>query len=99
MTSLLKAERELLSPPGDDIFEAIEHIKLSRADLAARLCKTVSQVNDLIIGKKEITLEDALKLEEILGIEAQFWLKREMNYRKKLAHIEMKEMLQEERKK
>ena len=95
MSEQLKAERELLSPPGDDILETIEYIKMSQAELADRLGKTASKVHDLITGKEPITYNTALQLEKVLGIDAQFWLNREMNYRTKLARIEQEEVLEE----
>jgi len=91
----MKAERELLSPPGDDILETIEHIKMSQVELADRLNKTASKVHDLITGKEPITYNTALQLEKVLGIDAQFWLNREMNYRTKLARIIQEEEMEE----
>lgn len=97
MSEQLKAERELLSPPGDDILETIEHIKMSQAELADRLSKTPSKVHDLITGKEPITYNTALQLEKVLGIEAQFWLNREMNYRTKLVRLEQEEGLENDK--
>ena len=96
MSEQLKVERELLSPPGDDILETIENIKMSQAELADRLSKTPSKVHDLITGKEPVTYNTALQLEKVLGIDAQFWLNREMNYRTKLARIEQEEALENE---
>ena len=95
MSEQLKAERQLLSSPGDDILETIEHIKMSQVELADRLGKTPSKVHDLITGKEPITYNTALQLEKVLGIDAQYWLNREMNYRTKLARIEQEEALEE----
>jgi len=95
MSELLKAERELLSPPGDDILETIEYIKMSQVELADRLGKTAPKVHDLITGKEPITYNTALQLEKVLGIDAQFWINRENNYRIKLARIEQEEALEE----
>lgn len=97
MSEQLKVERELLSPPGDDILETIEHIKMSQAELADRLGKTPSKVHDLITGKEPVTYNTALQLEKVLGINAQFWLNREMNYRTKLARMEQEEVLEEDK--
>lgn len=97
MSEQLKVERELLSPPGDDILETIEHIKMSQAELADRLGKTPSKVHDLITGKEPVTYNTALQLEKVLGIDAQFWLNREINYRTKLARLEQEEALEEEK--
>lgn len=93
--SKLKDERELLTKPGDTIFETIEHIKMSQVELADRMGKTPSKINDLISGKEPITVATALQLERVLGIDAQFWLNREMLYREKLSRIEQEEALEE----
>lgn len=88
MNKRLQAERELLSPPGDDILETIEQRKMTQADLAARLGKATSKVNDLISGKEPITLKTAMQLEKVLGISAEYWMNREARFRTKLARIE-----------
>lgn len=93
--SKLKDERELLSKPGDTIFETIQHIKMSQAELAERMGKTPSKINDLISGKEPITVATAFQLEKVLGIDAQFWLNREMLYREKLSRLEQEEGLEE----
>lgn len=93
--SKLKDERELLSKPGDTITETLEHIKMSQVELSERMGKTPSKVNDIISGKEPITVATAFLLERVLGIDAQFWLNREMIYREKLSRIEQEEALLE----
>ncbi len=93
--SKLVDERELLSKPGDTILETIEHIRMSQVELAERMGKTPSKINDLISGKEPITLTTALQLEKVLGIDAQFWLNREMIYREKLLRFDQEEALEE----
>ena len=89
--SKIKDEMELLSPPGDTILETIEFLGMSQVELAERLGKTPPKVNDLINGKEVISLNTALQLEKVLGIEAQFWVKRELVYREKLLKLQEKE--------
>lgn len=91
----LKLERELLSPPGDTIKETIDYLNMSQTELAERLSKTAPKVNDLITGKEPITYNTALQLEKVLGIDAEFWMNREMNYRTKLARLEQEEALEQ----
>jgi HTH-type transcriptional regulator/antitoxin HigA len=92
--SKLKDERELLSKPGDTITETLEYMKMSQVELAERMGKTASKINDLISGKEPITVMTAFQLEKVLGIDAQFWLNREMLYREKLSRIEQEEYLE-----
>jgi len=91
MNNQLRAERKLLSPPGDDILETIEHLKMTQAELALRLGKTTPKVNDLIAGKEPVTLKTAMQLEKVLGISAEYWINREARYRTKLARLEESE--------
>jgi HTH-type transcriptional regulator / antitoxin HigA len=91
----LRDERDLLSKPGDTILETIEHLKMSQSELADRLGKTPSKVNDLISGKEPITVKTAMQLETVLGIDTQFWLNRESLYREKLTRIEQEEFLEQ----
>lgn len=93
--SKLKNERELLSRPGDTILETIDYLKISQAELAERMGKTPSKINDIISGKEPITINTAFQLEKVLGINAQFWLNREMLYREKLSRIEQEEFLED----
>jgi addiction module HigA family antidote len=95
MSNILKDERELLSKPGDTILETLEHIKMTQVELAERMGKAPSKINDIISGKEPITVTTALQLETVLGIDANFWLNREMLYREKLSRIEQEETLQE----
>ncbi|MEO5985119.1 MAG: HigA family addiction module antitoxin [Ferruginibacter sp.] len=81
--------------PGDSILETLEHLKMSQAELAERMGKTPSKINDIISSKEPITVNTALQLEKVLGIEAQFWLNRETQYREKLSRIEQEEALED----
>lgn len=90
----LKNERELLSKPGDTILETLEYINMSQVELADRMGKTASKINDIIYGKEPISVATALQLEKVLGIDGQFWLNREIIYREKLSRIEQKEALE-----
>ena len=94
MNEKLKAERELLSPPGDDIKETLDYYKMSQAKLAARMGKTTSKIHDIITGKEPITVSTAVQLEKVLGRSAQYWLNRESNYREKLFRLEQEEFLE-----
>lgn len=91
----LKDERELLSKPGDTIVETLEELKMSQAELAERMGKTPSKINDIISGKESISVSTALQLEKVLDVDAQFWLNREMKYREKLSRLDQEEALEE----
>jgi HTH-type transcriptional regulator/antitoxin HigA len=87
-------ERDLLVRPGDTLLETLEYIKMSQTEFAMRMGKTPSKINDIISGKEPITINTALQIEKVLGIDAQFWINMEVQYREKLQRIEEAEILQ-----
>ena len=71
-------------PPGETLLETMEHLELSRQELAQRMDCSVKTVHQLAQGKARLTAETALKLEKITGIHRSFWNNAEANYRKRL---------------
>ena len=69
-----------VSPPGETIRDILEDVEMSQVDLARRMGRPPNKVNQIIQGKKAITADTALELENVLGLPASFWLKREQNY-------------------
>ena len=80
--------REVISCPGDTLAEHIEYIGMSQAELADRMGRPKKTINEIIRGKAQITPETALQLERVVGIPADFWMKKEQNYRLRLAEID-----------
>lgn len=93
--SRIKDEKALLSKPGDTILETIEELGMSQSELAQRMGKTASKINDIISGKEPVTVTTAVQLEKVLGVDAQFWLNLETLYREKLFRIQQEETLEE----
>ena len=67
--------------PGDLIREELEERGWAQEDLAEILGRTTSAVNEVITGKRGITVDTAKGLGEALGTGAQFWLNMEAAYR------------------
>jgi len=84
----LQDERELLSPPGDTILETIRYMGMSQVGLAVKLGVDLPFLKRLLVGEEVITPDLARKLADLLGIAADFWLRREEIYRQKLAELE-----------
>jgi len=95
MPNKINDERELLPKPGDTILESLEHLKMSQVELAERMGKTSSKINDIISGKEPITVNTSLQLEKVLGVDASFWLNLEINYREKLLRLDQEDALEE----
>jgi addiction module HigA family antidote len=85
--------RQIISPPGDSLAEILDLRGMSQAELALRMGRPLKTINEIIKGKAAITPETAIQLERVLGVEAEFWLRRENQYRLELAFIEEAESL------
>jgi len=61
--------------PGEMLSEEfLKPMGLSQTELAEKMGVSYPRVNELIHGKRGITTDTALRLERLLGMEAQFWL-------------------------
>jgi HTH-type transcriptional regulator/antitoxin HigA len=67
--------------PGDLIKEELEARGWTQEDLAEILGRTTTTVNEIITGKRGITVESAKGISEAFGTSAQFWLNMETAYR------------------
>lgn len=67
--------------PGEYLAEEIEARGISQKELARRMGRPLNAINEIINGKKVITAETALQLEEVMPeIAARFWLNLETDY-------------------
>ena len=61
--------------PGEMLLEEfLKPICMSQTELAAKIGVSSPRINKLIHGKRGITPDTALRLEQLFGMEAQFWL-------------------------
>ena len=66
--------------PGEVLCEEIESRGISQTKLANEIGIRVSLLNELINGKRNFTIEYAMLIEAALGIDADFWVRMQMNY-------------------
>ena len=61
--------------PGEMLIEEfLKPLGLTQTELADRLSVSYPRVNELVRGKRDMTPDTALRLERLLGVDAQFWL-------------------------
>ena len=65
--------------PGEVLREELECRGITQTRLAKEMGVKVSQLNELINGKRDFTLEYAMMIEAALGISSDFW----MNFQQK----------------
>lgn len=82
--------------PGATIKEVLRDLGMTQAELAVRMKRPANKLNEIIQGKRQITVETALELELTLGLPADFWLNLEKNYQLIKARLEEAERLVEE---
>ncbi len=81
MVTKTNAYPDIAIPPGEYLAEEIEARGISQKELARRMRRPLNAINEIINGKKAITAETALQLEEAMPqIPARFWLNLETDY-------------------
>lgn len=81
--------------PGEYLEEWIEENNLSQQRVAERLGCSRKQVNEIVNGRAPITEDTAMRLERVVGIPADAWLRYEAAYRADRARIIDQERLAE----
>jgi HTH-type transcriptional regulator/antitoxin HigA len=81
MVTKTKNYPDIAIPPGEFLAEEIEARNITQKELAKRMNRPLNAINEIINGKKIITAETALQLEEVMPeIPAHFWLNLESEY-------------------
>ena len=78
-------ETDLAIPPGELLQEELRARGMTQKRLAGLMNRPPQAISEIIRGRKAITAETALALEEALEIPAYFWLRLEAQYRLILA--------------
>jgi antitoxin HigA-1 len=76
----LKIQTDILLHPGEIIADELEARLISQKDFAKQIDLLPPHLNDLIKGKRNVSAKIAIKLETALGIDADYWLRVQMNY-------------------
>ena len=83
-------------PPGTTLQESLDWIGMTQQELANRMGRPLKIINEIIKGKRAITPDTAIQLENVLGIPANIWLNLESNYRETLARLQAAERAKQE---
>jgi HTH-type transcriptional regulator/antitoxin HigA len=73
-------ESDLAYHPGELLAEELEVRELSQKALAELMGRPVQVVNEICRGRKAVTADTALDLEQVLGIDARLWLNLQTQY-------------------
>jgi len=77
----MKTKRLAPVHPGEILNkEFLEPMRLSQNKLAAALHVPARRINEIVLGKRGITADTALRLARYFGMTPQFWLGLQMDY-------------------
>ena len=94
-TEISHVVSDMAISPGEVLQEEIEARGMSQKELAARLGRPPQVINEIIRAKKAITPDTAIGLGKVLGIDPQYWISLETDYRMTLARNREKAALAE----
>jgi addiction module HigA family antidote len=67
--------------PGEILqHEFLEPMELSQNQLARRIGVPPRRINEIVLGKRRVTADTALRLARYFGMSAEFWLGLQMDY-------------------
>lgn len=66
--------------PGEHLKDELEAREMSQQQLVDKLHISKSEISLIINGHRNITPNIAIKLEEVLGIDAEFWMNIQIKY-------------------
>jgi len=71
--------------PGAILADELEELAITAAELARELHVPANRIYQLVAGKRAMTADTALRLEQWLGVEAAFWMNLQKRYELDLA--------------
>ena len=67
--------------PGEMLLEEfLKPLGISQSAFAVRLGVSFPRLNELVHGKRAVTTDTALRLEQVLGMSAEFWLGLQLDW-------------------
>jgi HTH-type transcriptional regulator/antitoxin HigA len=71
---------DYVSPAGETLLDILNERAMTQRELANRMNRPEKTINEIIKAKAMITSDTAIQLESVLGVPANFWIKREALY-------------------
>ncbi|MDH5605793.1 MAG: HigA family addiction module antitoxin [Anaerolineae bacterium] len=73
--------------PGETLYEDfMEPLGISQSRLARELGVDPRRINEIVNGKRSITVDTALRLEKYFGASAMFWINLQTSYDLRMAN-------------
>lgn len=75
--------------PGEMIKDEIEYRGISQRKLAMQMGVSPTLLNEILKGKRRVSTEYALLFEAALGIDAEIWIRQQMQYDMQVAKADL----------
>jgi addiction module HigA family antidote len=83
--------------PGEILLEEfLKPMEISQYRLAKDISVPPRRINEIILGKRSITADTALRLSEYFSMSEKFWLNLQMKYNLEMAKDNLQERLKSE---
>jgi HTH-type transcriptional regulator/antitoxin HigA len=80
---------DVLLHPGEVLEMELKARGLVKSAFAMDIKMYPSHMSDILKGKRNITEEIALKIEKVLGISAEFWMRLQVEYNISILRVKM----------
>ncbi|MBI3774652.1 MAG: HigA family addiction module antidote protein [Gammaproteobacteria bacterium] len=82
--------------PGEHLAEILDELSLSQYRLAKDIGVPPRRINEIILGKRSITADTALRLARYFNTSAQYWLNLQTHYDLEVATASLGKRLERE---
>ncbi len=83
--------------PGEILLEEfLKPMEISQYRLAQDINVPARRINEIVLGKRAITADTALRLSEYFGLSEKFWLNLQMRYNLEIEKDRLKDRLKRE---
>ena len=83
--------------PGEILLEEfLQPMEISQYRLAKDINVPARRINEIVLGKRSITADTALRLSEYFGLTERFWLNLQMKYNIEIEKDRLKDRLKKE---
>lgn len=92
-------ETELLPPihPGEILLEEfLQPLEISQYRLAKDIGVPVRRINEIVLGKRRITADTALRLARFFGLSERFWMNLQARYDLEVEKDRLSDRLEQE---
>ena len=93
MTKRNEYTPQTVSHPGLTLREKLSELGMSQKEFAVRTGKPEQTIVKVINGESSLTPDMAVQFESVVGIPANFWLKRQQNYDEAVARSKRRDVL------